>query len=198
LHSAINSPRPVPEDATVRYILNAGMSRFRVQAFVTGLLSAFGHNPVIAIRQFSGEAQFDPRAPERAVLRMIIEAASLEADGNINEKDRAEIQRIMHQEVLESEGYSEITYECSKVAASSTGEGGFWIVLSGELTLHGVTCAQRVAGSLRLDGSTLRASGEFSLRQSDYQLKLASGLGGALKVKDELKCSFDIAATRAE
>ena len=36
-------------------------------------------------------------------------------------------------------------------------------------------------------GNMLRASGEFSLNQTDFGIKLVSVAGGALKLKDELK-----------
>jgi hypothetical protein len=45
-------------------------------------------------------------------------------------------------------------------------------------------------------GEILRAVGEFSLRQSDYEIKPVSAVGGAVRVKDELKCSFDISARK--
>jgi hypothetical protein len=38
--------------STVRYVFDPSVSRFTVQAFATGLLCAFGHNPTIAIRDF--------------------------------------------------------------------------------------------------------------------------------------------------
>jgi hypothetical protein len=43
-------------------------------------------------------------------------------------------------------------------------------------------------------GSMLRASGDFTLNQSDYQIKSVSVAGGALKVKDQLKFSFAMVA----
>ncbi|PYV57590.1 MAG: hypothetical protein DMG91_06200 [Acidobacteria bacterium] len=70
--------------------------------------------------------------------------------------------------------------------------------MNGELTLHGVTRPQPVGATLAVDHKTLRASGDFSLRQSDYQIKLVSSIGGALKVKDELRCSFNIVAEKSE
>jgi hypothetical protein len=42
----------------------------------------------------------------------------------------------------------------------------------------------------------LRAAGEFSVRQSDYEIRPVSALGGAVKLKDELKLSFDISARK--
>ena len=49
-----------------------------------------------------------------------------------------------------------------------------------------------------LTGDSLRAFGNFSLLQTDYDLKLASVAGGALKVKDELKFSFDLVGRKKE
>ncbi len=40
----------------------------------------------------------------------------------------------------------------------------------------------------------LRANGEFSIRQTDYGIRLVSVAGGTLKLKDELKFTFDIVA----
>jgi hypothetical protein len=44
----------------------------------------------------------------------------------------------------------------------------------------------------------LRASGEFLLSQSSYGIKPVSVAGGALKLKDELKFSFEIVARKQE
>jgi hypothetical protein len=42
------------------------------------------------------------------------------------------------------------------------------------------------------NGTTLRAKGEFSLKQTDYRIKPVKVAGGALKVKNELMFRFDI------
>ncbi len=47
---------------------------------------------------------------------------------------------------------------------------------------------------MTVTGGDLRAKGEFSLKQTDYKIKLVSVAGGTLKVKNELKCSFDVVA----
>jgi polyisoprenoid-binding protein YceI len=174
------------------------LSRFKVQATASGLLSAFAHNPVILIPAFSGEVRFDPASLDSAYLRMVIDAGALDVSDDMNDKDREEIRRLMYEEVLDSGSYPELIYECSSVTGSSVGQGRFWLTLNGELTLHGVTRPQPVGATLAVDHKTLRASGDFSLRQSDYQIKLVSSIGGALKVKDELRCSFNIVAEKSE
>ena len=104
----------------------------------------------------------------------------------------------MHDEVLETDGFSEIVYECPRVSSiQKIGEGLFSVTLNGELSLHGVTQNQPVSARVTLNGDTLRAAGEFSVRQSDYEIKPVSAAGGTVKLKDELKLSFDIAARKA-
>lgn len=186
------------EGTAVRYILDASMSRFRAQAFASGLLSAFGHNPIIAVRGFSGEVRFDPNSLEQSYLQVTVDANSLEVDNEISDKDRREIERLMHQEVLETTSFPEIIYECSNVTGSMVGEGRYWIVLNGNLSLHGITRPQKIVASLNVEGDTCQASGEFPIRQSDYRIKLVSAVAGGLKVKDEVKCSFTMVARRTE
>ena len=196
MHYAI-SQTGSSEVATVRYLTDGKGSRFTVRAFATGLLSAFGHNPTIAIPDFQGEVLVDPSAVEGSSLRFVAQAASLVVTDDISDKDRDEINRRMHDEVLESEGYSEIVYECSKISASKTGEGQYWVGLNGELTLHGVTRTQPISARVTLNGDTLRAAGDFSVSQSDYDIKPVSAAAGTVKLKDELKLSFDIIARKA-
>ena len=70
--------------------------------------------------------------------------------------------------------------------------------LNGDLTLHGVTRRQPITARVAVLGSMLRASGDFTLNQTDYNIKLVSVAGGALKLKDELKFSFEIVARKQE
>ena len=179
-----------------RYTINARASRFTVRVFAKGVLSAFGHNPTIAIHDFSGEAQINSEKLEGSGLRLTIAASSLTVMDDISDKDRQEIERQMLQDVLEVSAYPEIVYECSKLSANQTGEGQYSVELNGELMLHGLTRDQRIAARITLSGATLTAFGDFSLNQTDYGIRLVSALGGALKVKDEVKCSFNIVAQK--
>ncbi len=195
MHDAVDQTSQ-SEAATVPYDIDGKASRFTVRAFATGLLSAFAHSPTIAIRSFAGEAQVDLNALEKSSLRLAIQADSLTVTDDISAKDREEIDRRMHQEVLESDGYSEVVYECSKLSASKTGEGQYWVTLNGELTLRGITQSLPVSARVSVNGDTLRAMGDFSILLSDYEIKPVSAAGGAVKLKDELKLSFDITARK--
>jgi polyisoprenoid-binding protein YceI len=180
----------------VRYLTASERSRFTVRAFATGLFSALGHSPTIAITGFEGEALVDPNTLENSSLRVLIQAASLEVSDDISNKDRQEMNRRMYEEVLEGDSYPEIVYEGTVASVSKTGEGQYWVALNGELSLHGVRRVHPVSARVTLAGDSLRADGEFSLRQSDYEIKPVSAAGGTVKLKDDLKLSFDITARK--
>src|ERR1700735_3990016 len=93
---------------TVRYLIDGKKSTFTVRASATGMLSAFGHNPPISIPNFQGEFLSNPEAVEQSSLHLVIHSASLTDTDDISEKDRSEINRAMHQEVLESDSFPEI------------------------------------------------------------------------------------------
>jgi polyisoprenoid-binding protein YceI len=185
-------------ETSVHYITDTRASQFTVQVFSGGLLSAFGHNPTIAIREFVGEAQVNSDNLEASSLKFTVKAESLTVKDNVSDKDRREMERAMHEEILETASYPEIVYECSKISATRTGEGQHSVTLNGDLTLHGVTRSHTVPARVALTEDSLRAFGTFTLLQTDYDLKLASVAGGALKVKDELKFSFNILARKKE
>jgi polyisoprenoid-binding protein YceI len=185
----------IPQTA-VRYSIDKKRSTFTVRAFATGLLSAFGHNPTIAIPDVEGEVAFHPEAVEQSSLRLVIHAASLTVTDDIREKDRTDINRAMHDEVLESDSFPDIIYECSRMTASKIGEGQYWGNLNGELTLHGVKRNQPVPVRISMNGDVLRATGEFAVRQSEYDIRPVSAAAGTVKLKDELKLSFDIFACK--
>ena len=193
----VHATGPLLEDAAVHYIISSKESTFTCQAFATGLLSSFGHDPKIAIRSFGGELSFTLTGltVENARLSINIQADSLEVTDSINDKDRREIHRKMSEEVLETERFPEIVYECSRVSASGSGDR-FWVALNGDLTLHGVTRPLPISARALINGDSVRASGEFSVRQNDFEIKPVSAAAGAIRVKDEVKCTFDILARK--
>ena len=190
---------PLTEDATVHHVIDASESSFVVQVFAAGLLSAFAHSPKIAIRNFDGNIDYAAGATPLAgaQMRLRIQADSLEVTDDISAKDREDIHRRMREEVLDADRFPEIVYQCSKVTASGIGDR-YWVALRGELTLRGITRPELVSAKVSLNGNFLRASGEFTLRQSDFQIPLVTAAAGTIRVKDEVKCIFDILARRQE
>jgi polyisoprenoid-binding protein YceI len=206
--SAINRPPTTANviDATTpvtappsegRYKINAGQSRFIVRAFVGGLLSAVaGHDHTIAIRDFYGTAQFTYGSVTPAALQFTVKADSLAVTDKVSESDRNKIQTTMRNEVLEVNNYPEIIFKSTNITATRVEEGKYQTKIAGELTLHGTTRAITLPALVTFDAASLHADGQFALRQSEYGIKPVSVAGGTIKVKDELKFSFNIVADR--
>lgn len=194
---ATNAARPLPEDVIAHYVIDANRSSFQVQAFATGLLSSFGHNPRIAARQFQGDVSFTVSGGtlEDAKLELKIQADSLTVIDDISEKDRQDIERQMYENVLETAEFPQILYEWSASQVKGNGEL-LWLKLDGALTLHGETHTVPVSARVVIDGDTLRVSGDFTVQQSDYNITIVKVAGGAIKLKDEVKGKFDMVAHR--
>lgn len=180
--------------ASARYAIDAGQSRFVVKAFAGGFLSAFAHDHTIAIRDFSGHADFTYETVQPASLEMTIKAGSLEVTDKISATDRDKIQATMRDEVLEVSKYPEITFRSTGVTATRVGDGKYQARMSGELTLHGVSRPVNFETQIEFGDKLLRAKGAFALKQSSFNIKPVSIAGGTIKVKDELKFSFDVIA----
>jgi polyisoprenoid-binding protein YceI len=178
-----------------RYRLWAADSKFTAQAFAEGLFSVFGHDPIIGIKDFEGEATFVSATFENASLELRINAASLSVIDNVKPKDRDELERTMRDDVLEVSKFPDIIFKSTNVTLSRIAEGRYRVRVIGDLTLHGVTQTNLwISGEVLVTDGELRAKGKFPIRQTDYKIKPVSVAGGTLKVKNEVKCTFDIVA----
>ena len=195
----VHATRPQAEDATVHYVIDPQGSTFIAQAFATGLLSSFGHSPKLAIRDFKGELSFSQNGMsiEGARLNISIQADSLEVTDDIAEKDRQEIHRKMRDEVLETDRFPE-----NRVSVFASLGKRQWCSILGRIERRvDVTWSDStvpVSARAVINGSSLRAVGEFSVRQSQFGIAPVSAAAGAIKIKDEVKCTFDILARKQE
>jgi polyisoprenoid-binding protein YceI len=199
LPTSLSTPeRPLmsvePPAESARYRIDSEQSKFMVHAFAAGFLSAFAHDHNIAIREFTGEAEFTYGTVQPASLRMTIKADSLSVTDKVSASDRQKIEGTMRDDVLEVTKYPEIVFKSTGVTASKTGEGQYQAKISGELTLHGVTRPLTINAQLEFGDKTLHTHGAFAVKQSSFDIKPVSVAGGTIKVKDELKFSFDIVA----
>ncbi len=125
---------------------------------------------------------------------MTIKAGSLAVTDKISASDRQKIETTMRDEVLEVSKFPEITFKSSGVSATRTGEGQYQARITGEITLHGIAQQLTIPAQLEFGDKLLRAKGAFTLKQSSFGIKPVSVAGGTIKVKDELKFTFDIVA----
>jgi len=185
-----------PGIGSVHYMMDPKVSQFTVQAFASGLISVVAHSPKIAVRDWRGDVHFTPDSLRDARLSIAAKAASLEVVDELREDDKRQLHRVMHQEVLESSRFPEFTFESSSIDAKKEKESLYRVSVSGKLTLHGISNNQSVLAQVAFGVDSFRAYGEFTILQTDYDIKVASIAGGTLKLQDELKCSFYVIARK--
>lgn len=189
------APPSAPSEG--RYRISADQSRFTVRALVGGLLSAVaGHDHTIDIREFSGTAAFTYGAVMPASLQFTVKADSLAVTDKVSESDRNKIQTTMRNDVLDAGNHPEITFKSTAVTATRVEEGKYQARITGDLTLRGTTRAITIPAFVTFQATSLEAEGQFTLRQTAYGIKPVSVAGGTIKVKDELKFTFNIVANR--
>jgi polyisoprenoid-binding protein YceI len=181
-----------------RYTLDPASSRFTVQAFAAGMFSGLGHSPTFAVRELSGELRFTPETLADAAFHLSVRADSLTLTDPVSPKDREEIEGRMRREVLETAVYPEIDFQSAEIAADKVADNWYRLRLKGELRLHGVKRAQPLDAQLRIFEDQARLSGQCTLLLSAYRIKPVTALGGLIKLKDELKFDFDLAAGKPD
>ncbi len=152
-----------------------------VYVYRAGLLSAFGHDLELRVGRFTieadeaarrGEARFDV-----ASLRVVGAVRGGTVDpGALASDDRREIERTIGA-VLDAAAYPEIRFVASRVE-----EDGRDFVVSGDLTIRGVTRA--IAARARpADGRYLT---EVRLHQPDFGIRPYSAFAGALRIEPDV------------
>ena len=184
--------------APVTFQIDPSASRFVVQAFATGLLSVFGHNPRIAIADFDGQVEFTPETFEKAKAKVTVQTSRMEVLDEMKRDDRKKLEQEMYGKVLDVDDFPTAVFETTNVIVRKLDQDLLAAQVTGELSFHGVTKTETFDARAATMGSTMRVSGEFTLRQSDYGIKPLSFAGGALRLKDELKFTFELIARKRD
>jgi len=180
------------------YSIDSQQSKTEIHVYKEGVFKAFGHDHLIAAKQVSGQAQFDPQKIDQSTVRLKIPAKSITIiDPGESEKDRREVQATMEGEkVLDVAKFPEITFTSTSVTSAKKTPDGWELTLAGKLNLHGVEKPVSFPLHVRADARELRGEGELSVLQTDYGIMPVKVGGGSVKVKDKLKITFNIVAAK--
>jgi YceI-like domain len=198
------APDRFPE-ASYRQLAVQGRPVFRIdparsllviEVYRGGSLARVGHDHVIAAHDLQGYA-----APEEGradlYLRLddlVVDEPGLRAEAKLethpSEDDIAGTRRNM----LNAFQAEQFPFAVIHLERGGTTAGD--APLSVALSLHGVTRTVEIPVQLSVAGDELSAVGDLSLKQTDFEIKPLSILGGALQVRDEVKVKFSIRAQR--
>ncbi len=180
----------------VHYRIDAGRSKFMVHAARSGPAWFKGHSHEIAVRDFSGDVELSLDVLNPASLQMTIRADSLEETGAVFTPEQKEIiNKELDEIVLEAAKYPEITFKSTQVKGELK-NGRFEVKIGGDITLHGVTKHVVIPATVSVSGDEIRAVGKFELNRKHFNVNATNAFHGLVRVKHELKFTFDIVARK--
>ena len=178
-----------PPDSVVYHVDPS--SRLVVKTGKAGLFGFAGHTHVIRAQAVSGHLVYRPGRPT-SYLRLRIPTESLQV---LTPPDTAEIRKVteaMRTEVLHVDQYPEMTFAADSLSAKS---GKMEMQLA--LTMEGTTRKVPVTADVTIGSDTLKATGTFTAKQTDFGIKpFSGGPAGTVKVADRVTFCFDLVAVR--
>jgi polyisoprenoid-binding protein YceI len=185
-----------------RYVIDAQSSWIRVLVYRAGLMSAFGHNHVVASNAINGTVVYG-NEPRDATVELFFPVQSLVVDDRslrdlegddfsrrVSDKDISGTRKnMLGENVLDADNYETIRIKSTDI--------------QGEIDSLLVTANVSVAGRVNLisfpasvvfsDG-TVTISGIADIRQEELGLKPFSAAFGTLKTHQDLTIRFEIRA----
>lgn len=179
---------------TRTYNILASESSFTVFVAKAGLLSGIAHDHNIGVKNFSGHVTIAEANPGAGSVELEVDAKSLTILDKISEKDRNEITNNMNTYVLEPGKYPKIIFKSAALSNFKQNGTNASFTLNGDLTLHGATKRIAIPVNVTQSGDRLRATGRYTLLQTDFGIKPYSAMMGTIKVKNEVVINFNIVA----
>jgi polyisoprenoid-binding protein YceI len=179
------------------HAIDAEQSKLQILVGKGGMFSAFGHDHVIDATHVSGSVQFDPADPAHDTVSFMVTTSSLHVtDPGASQSDREKVQLTMlGPTVLDAAQFPEIAFTSTAVSPAASAKAE-WTSLdvAGVLRLHGVERPLHVPVQVRAEGTLLRVRGEATIKQTDFGMTPVTVAGGTVRVKDQVKITFDIVA----
>jgi polyisoprenoid-binding protein YceI len=172
-------------------------SRVVIEVGRSGLLGLAGHAHEVEA-PVGGSIVLDRSDPAHSEVVLEFETAALRVTGRGEPaRDVPEVQRVMLSDrVLDATRYPTITFRSRSIAGVTASEHGLLALVTGDLTLHGVTRPLAIPVRVTFTDDSLSAEGTATVKQTDFGMQPVTAAGGAIRVKDELEISFNVKAGR--
>jgi polyisoprenoid-binding protein YceI len=198
-------PAAVAPAGATGYQVDGNASSLRFYLHADGPMARVGHTHVISAHDLEGEVWLQPQ-PEQSTCQLRLPVAGFVVD---DPKERAEAgneyaepldgsardgtrTHMLGERQLDAARFPSIALRCVTLTPTSAG-----MSLQVAVTLRDRETQLTVPLQWENQGGTLRASGEFSFRQSELGLEPYSLLLGALRVADEVRARFELVARKS-
>ena len=181
--------------AETAYPVVESKSSVRIHVGKSGAFSFAGHKHEVQA-PVSGTVTADPANLSASSVDLTFASLHLRVlpEGEPS-GDAPKVEEVMHgPEVLDAVRFPEIRFRSKKVTGKAATGGGYDLTLVGELSLHGVTQEITVPVKVTIEGRTLTAVGQATLRHDQFGMKPVSAGGGTVKVANEIGVDFHVVA----
>lgn len=181
-------------------------SEIRILVYKGGYLSALGHNHVIYTREARGHVEVNADRLSQTQIRLSFPVTSLVVDdplirqeegadfpGEVSASDIEMTRHNMLTKVFNAKDYPDIHIASNRISGEPS---ALWLDL--DVTINGQTRQILAPVKLNIDDQTLTASGQFVLKQTDFEIEPLSILLGAIEVKNELVVKYRFTTLLAE
>jgi polyisoprenoid-binding protein YceI len=174
------------------YVLSAA-SRLEVKTGKAGLLGFAGHAHLVRATAFSGRVVYDRKSPSESRVEITVPTEGLEVLTPPDTAERRKVTQAMRTEVLHAAQYPVITFVSAGMTAIPDG-----FRVRGQLTLAGQTRDVTTDMRVEVGTDTLRATGSFSVKQTEFGIQpFRGGPGGTVRVADRVTFSLEVVGTRS-
>jgi polyisoprenoid-binding protein YceI len=205
LSSSIVAAQKRGEPSAVIYRIDSQSSEIRLLVYRDGVLSTFGHNHVVSLKDFTGTIHLRPKlAQSRVELeirvdRLVVDDAAIrrqEGPDFANEPSNDDITatrtNMLSDALLNARQFPtiKVTGTSGPVDAKNSA------MLDLAVQLAGQEIKLTLPATLKLEGNHLEASGTVALSHKQLGLKPFSALLGSLRVAEQMKLKYRIRASK--
>lgn len=188
------APKKPMNTVAKTYSMIAAQSQLTLTLIQEGVLRRIHPTHHVGVKSFTGRIQL-PTDESKALAELDAEAKSFaNIDKSMSEFERSGFHQVLHGEVLASDRFPTIKFRSVSITNVQKSGDQRSFTLNGDLTLRGVTRRVAFPVKVTLQGNQLRATGEESIKQTDFGITPYSGGLGTIKIGDQLKVSFVIVA----
>jgi polyisoprenoid-binding protein YceI len=178
-------------------------TRLAVRLYREGVASRLAHDHVVEAAEVTGRVEYDVDRPEGSSIVIEARTASLRVDepaarrrlgveGDLSDSQRADVDKAMRApNQLDTARHPTIRFASTRVLAEGNGR----LLVTGQMTLRGVTREVSFPATVALESGTLRGRAMLIFLQSSFGYQPYRALLGAIRNKDEVTLHVDLTAT---
>jgi len=190
------------------YEARAGQSRIVIQVYKHGAFKILGHNHIISTRDIIGTVNWNDRKPQDTRFGLIIPVNSFRIDdpelrkqaGNGFTKDVGDDARMgtrknmLGKKVLDASRFPRIIVRSKSIKQINASK--FYVTI--DLQIHGISKTIIVPVVFERTAESIRVKGEFSLLQSEYDIRPLRVAFGTIAVEDKIDIRFLLVARKIQ